>query len=330
SESARVLEGYAARVSSRGERGARDRTEEVVPATSASGGSRNSRIRAVDEDDPIEQVLDQVVRGSVMQGSRRVSSRESIPTDALGVFFGKAPAGRASGGKPLTQSTLQFSSSPGGSRKEELVVVEKIQASKSKVGSKERAPKAKGIYSGIDAPPIPKVAGQDSALCSAQALIFLPNIWDPWTDGDVTMICSMDDRISDANGGEKQSRWALVNVARAFCNDLFDRKTSTEELGILIHSRLQWAIQQRDLPGTHRVRYKQAGEGSPVPFNNIAFTEMSLMTLASLSPVQLVYYLHEQNIPSDWVPWESVELADFAESRGKQYSTNPETERNNN
>ncbi|KAJ1410759.1 hypothetical protein B484DRAFT_435751 [Ochromonadaceae sp. CCMP2298] len=205
---------------------------------------------------------------------------------------------------------------------EEPEVLEKIQASKSKVGSKERAPRAKGIYSGFDAPPIPKVAGQDTAFCSAQALIFMPNIWDPWTDGDTTMICSIDDRISDANGGEKQSRWALGNVARAFCNDLFDRKTSTEELGILIYSRLQWAIQQRALPGTHRVRYKQAGEGSPFPFNNIAFTEMSLMTLASLSPVQLVYYLHEQNIPSDWVPWESVELANFAESCGDQYSPN--------
>jgi hypothetical protein len=153
-----------------------------------------------------------------------------------------------------------------------------------------------------------------------QALIFMPNIWNPWKEGDSAMLASVDERVAATMNGDKTATWALVNTARAFCNCLFSRKTGVDELGILIITRMQWAMSCRSEVGKHRIAYREAGEGSPFHFNNIALTEMTLLTLASLSPSQLVDYLHEQNIPSDWVPWDSAELAAYAENKDKQYS----------
>ncbi|KAJ1393683.1 hypothetical protein B484DRAFT_472984, partial [Ochromonadaceae sp. CCMP2298] len=68
-------------------------------------------------------------------------------------------------------------------------------------------------------------------------------------------------------------------------------------------SLIEWLALARHNPQQHRIPY--AAEGTVAfPFNNIPLTGMSLMTLASLNPTQLVEYLAANNIPESWVPWQ--------------------------
>ncbi|KAJ1424230.1 hypothetical protein B484DRAFT_480569, partial [Ochromonadaceae sp. CCMP2298] len=159
----------------------------------------------------------------------------------------------------------------------------------------------------VAAPTVPRgtVDKQQDPILNALALAQAPNLWVHFGISDGNMHSHLRGLIANAQSKvRKLDRWWLIVSARALLNQMVDRTLSPDELGIRMISALEWVISARAEPGQHRIPY--APEGTiQFPLNNLPITGISIMTLASLNPTQLLSYLNANNICESWVPWDA-------------------------
>jgi hypothetical protein len=137
---------------------------------------------------------------------------------------------------------------------------------------------------------------QQDPIPNAVALTQVPNMWLHYGISDGNMDSHLRELITKAQSKvHKLDRWWLIVSAGALLNQMVDRTLSPDKLGILMISALEWVILARAEPGQHRIPY--APEGTiEFPLNNLPIC-ISIMTLASLNPAQLLSYLDSNNIP---------------------------------
>ncbi|KAJ1400119.1 hypothetical protein B484DRAFT_406107 [Ochromonadaceae sp. CCMP2298] len=145
----------------------------------------------------------------------------------------------------------------------------------------------------VSAPTVPRgtVDKQQDPILNALALAQAPNLWVHFGISDGNMNSHLRWLIANAQSKvRKLDRWWLIVSARALLNQMVDRTLSPDELGIRMISALEWVISARAEPGQHRIPY--APEGTiQFPLNNLPITGISIITLASLNPTQLLSYL---------------------------------------
>jgi hypothetical protein len=158
-------------------------------------------------------------------------------------------------------------------------------------------------------PPVPRTAAdQNTDLAAARAVVYAPNYYFPWEDNDMDMQESLDTRVAAAVTNPKlmsAARWQLLVCAQAICNGHINRKTEIETLAQLIQTKVNYVIAQRVEVPSHRIEYRDPRDGNCSIFDNVAFSAMSLMSFASMTPLQLIFYLDEQNIALQWIPWDA-------------------------
>ncbi|KAJ1391979.1 hypothetical protein B484DRAFT_484531, partial [Ochromonadaceae sp. CCMP2298] len=222
----------------------------------------------------------------------RASARRSHPTEFFAPWHGQQHA------LLLSRKSLIAPPTPTGMAPD---------AEEEGSDSAPERPPWKSTKGKVSAPtePCGTVDKQQDPILNALAFAQAPNLWVHFGISDGNMHSHLRGLIANAQSKvRKLDRWWLIVSARALLNQMVDRTLSPDELGIRMISALEWVISARAEPGQHRIPY--APEGTiQFPLNNLPITGISIMTLASLNPTQLLSYLNANNICESWVPWDA-------------------------